>query len=124
MITKQFVLKANMLVFLALGIQALSFAQMETLTDRRIGDPEVESPPRNFATAEEHYNFLLDEADGGTQHTMATIPVWDGLWSAGYNSMPSLFLDGGSMAVAMSPGGAVKEGVLTPAYEAQFRARQ
>ena len=124
MITKQFVLKANMLVFLALGIQALSFAQMETLTDRRIGDPEVESPPRNFATAEEHYNFLLDEADGGTQHTMATIPVWDGLWSAGYNSMPSLFLDGGSMAVAMSPGGAVKEGVLTPAYEAQFRARR
>jgi len=124
MITRQFVLKANMLVFLALGIQALGFAQMETLTDRRIGDPEVESPPRNFATAEDHYNFLLEEADGGTQHTMATIPVWDGLWSAGYNSMPSLFLDGGSMAVAMSPGGTVKEGVLTPAYEAQFRARR
>lgn len=124
MITRQFVLKASMLVFLALGIQALGFAQIETLTDRRIGDPEVESPPRNFATAEDHYNFLLEEADGGTQHTMATIPVWDGLWSAGYNSMPSLFLDGGSMAVAMSPGGTVKEGVLTPAYEAQFRARR
>ena len=28
------------------------------------------------------------------------------------------------MAVAMSPGGTVKEGVLTPAYEAQFRARR
>jgi hypothetical protein len=55
---------------------------------------------------------------------MATIPVWDGLWSPGYNSMPSLFLEGGSMAVAMSPGGIVKEGVLTPAYEAQFRARR
>ncbi len=55
---------------------------------------------------------------------MATIPVWDGLWSPGYNSMPSIFLEGGSMAVAMSPGGTVKEGVLTPAYEAQFRARR
>ena len=124
MITRQFVLKASLLMFLASGIQAPGFGQMETLTDRRQGDPQVEYPPRDFATAEEHYNFLLEEADGGTQHTMATIPVWDGLWSPGYNSMPSLFLEGGSMAVAMSPGGIVKEGVLTPAYEAQFRARR
>jgi hypothetical protein len=113
-----------LVVILCLGFQAPVFAQMETLTDRRPGDPLVEYPPRDFASAEEHYNYLLEEANGGTQHTMATIPVWDGLWSPGYNSMPSLFLEGGSMAVAMSPGGIVKEGVLTPAYEAQFRARR
>ena len=74
--------------------------------------PEVALPPQDFATAEEHYNYLLDQADGGTQHTMATIPVWDGLWDAGNNTMPSLFLEDGSLAIAMRPGGSVKEGVL------------
>ena len=116
--------KFSLALILLTGFQSSSFSQMETLEGRELGDPEVEYPPQNFATAEEHYNYLLEEADGGTQHTMATIPVWDGLWSAGYNSMPSLFLDGGSMAVAMSPGGTVKGGVLTPAYEEQFRARR
>ena len=86
--------------------------------------PEVESRPRDFATAEEHYNYLLEEADGGTQHTMATIPVWDGLWGSGNNTMPGLFLEDGSLAIAMSPGGVVKEDVLTPAYEQQFRERR
>ena len=86
--------------------------------------PEVESRPRDFATAEEHYNYLLEEADGGSQHTMATIPVWDGLWGSGNNTMPSLFLEDGSLAIAMSPGGTVKEDVLTPAYEQQFRERR
>ena len=106
------------------GLQSGSLAQMETLTARAPGDPPVEYPPRDFATAEEHYNYLLEQANGGTQHTMATIPVWDGLWSAGFNSMPSIFLEDGSMAVAMSPGGTVKEGVLTPAYEEHFRQRR
>ena len=86
--------------------------------------PPVEKPPRDFATAEEHYNYLLDQADGGTQHAMETIPVWKGLWSAGNNSMPSLFLEGGTMAIAMDPGGAVIEGVLTPAYEMAFKERR
>ncbi|HUQ52843.1 MAG TPA: hypothetical protein VM692_11525, partial [Gammaproteobacteria bacterium] len=37
--------------------------------------PEVEKPPREFKTAEEHYNYLLERAHGGTKHTMQTIPV-------------------------------------------------
>jgi len=82
--------------------------------------PPVEPPPRSFATAEEHYQFLLKRAGGGTTHTMATIPLWDGLWGSGDNTMATLFLEGGSRR----EGGTVKEGVLTPAYEAHFRARR
>ena len=84
--------------------------------------PELEVPPREFATAEAHYRYLYEQADGGTQHSMETIPVWDGLWGAGDNTMPALFLEGGHLGITMSPGGAVREDVLTPAYEAQFRA--
>jgi hypothetical protein len=86
--------------------------------------PEVELPARNFATAEEHYAYLLEQANGGTSHTMATIPVWDGLWGSGNNTMPAIFLENGTLATAWSPGAKIKEGVLTPAYEEHFRERR
>src|SRR5262245_15453242 len=77
--------------------------------------PAVEPPPQDFKTAEEHYNFLLERAHGGTTHTMQTIPVWDGLWGSGNNTMPAIFLENGSLANAWRPGATkVKEGVLTP----------
>ena len=86
--------------------------------------PAVELPPKDFATAEEHYAYLLGEANGGTEHTMATIPVWDGLWGSGNNTMPAIFLENGTLATAWSPGAKVKEGVLTPPYEQHFRERR
>ena len=86
--------------------------------------PPLELPARDFETAEAHYNYLLQQAEGGTEHTMATIPVWSGLWASGNNTMPALFLENGSLAIAMRAGGAVKEGVLSPAYEAHFKARR
>jgi hypothetical protein len=86
--------------------------------------PEVEPPPRDFATAEEHYAYLLEQANGGTDHTMATIPVWDGLWGSGNNTMPAIFLENGTLATAWSPGAKIKQGVLTPAYEQHFRERR
>ena len=89
-----------------------------------IGLPAVEMPPRDFATAEAHYEFLLEGADGGTQHTLETIPMWDGLWTSGNNSMPSLFLDNATLMMAIRPGGEVKRGVLTPPYEEHFIARR
>ena len=85
--------------------------------------PAVEAPPQQFATAEAHYHFLLDQSGGGTKHTMATIPQWNGLWTSGRNSMVSLFLDGDA-GMGLGPGGTVKAGVMTPPYEAQFRARR
>jgi hypothetical protein len=86
--------------------------------------PKVELPPKDFKTAEEHYKYLLEKAQGGTKHTMATIPVWDGLWASGNNTMPSIFLENGTLANALSPGGKVKEGVLTPPYEKHFKERR
>jgi len=86
--------------------------------------PKVVPPPKKFATAEEHYNYLLREAHGGTRHTMATIPEWDGLWTSGNNTMPAIFLENGTLAVAWARGGIVKEGVLTAPYEAQFKERR
>jgi hypothetical protein len=86
--------------------------------------PPVEQPPRDFETAEEHYNYLYEQADGGTQHTMETIPLWDGLWGSGGNSMPSIFFVDGTMRIAMTPGGEIREGVQTPPYEQQFRERR
>lgn len=81
-------------------------------------------PPQNFSTAEEHFLYLQEQSNGGSQHTMATIPVWDGLWVAAYNNMPAVFMSNGTMSNAMNPGGIVQEGVLTPAYEAHFKARR
>lgn len=87
--------------------------------------PAVEQPAKPFKTAEEHYKYLYDKAHGGTQHTMADIPVWDGLWTSGDNSMPGLFLEGKvSMALSFQPDAEVKEGVLTPPYEKQFKERR
>ena len=85
--------------------------------------PEVEPPPQNFATAEGHFSYLLDAANGGTQHTMDTIPQWNGLWTSGQNSMFTLFLEGAAM-MGLGAGGTVVEGILTPPYEAHFRARR
>ena len=39
----------------------------------------VVSPPRAFATSDEHYKFLLAAAKGGTKHTITSVPRWDGL---------------------------------------------
>lgn len=99
-----------------------SFAQEGSLAFTTM--PDVEPPPRDFATAEEHYNYLLEQADGGTQHTMETIPVWDGLWGAGRNSMPNIFFIDGDMGdlFRSDRNAVIRENVLTPPYEAHFRA--
>lgn len=106
------------------GAQSRNSAGAVAQAQAQLSLPKVEPPPKNFATAEEHYSYLLEQAHGGTEHTMATIPVWDGLWTSGNNTMPAIFLDNGTLAVAWSPGGKVKEGVLTPPYEEQFKKRR
>jgi hypothetical protein len=82
--------------------------------------PAVEPPPQVFASAEAHYNFLLKQANGGTEHSMETIPQWNGLWTSGGNTLFGHFLEGGSVI----SGGAVRPGLLTPPYEEHFRARR
>jgi hypothetical protein len=78
---------------------------------------KVIDPPRQFATSEEHYQFLLTQAKGGTRHTLASVPRWDGLWVTAGNTHMEAFIDSGNFK------GKVREGVLTPAYEKAFKER-
>ena len=95
-------------------VSASSFAQINGFT----GQVLTPIPPdREFSTSEEHYQYLLDNANGGTQHTLDSVPRWDGLWYTSGNNHMDLFVDGGLR------GGTVREGVLTPAYEAAYKER-
>ncbi len=78
---------------------------------------KVVPPPKQFATLDEYYEYLLKQAHGGTQHTLATVPRWDGLWVTAGNTHMDIFIDTGDF------GGKVKEGVLTPAYEKAYKER-
>jgi hypothetical protein len=78
---------------------------------------EVVKPPREFATSEAHYAYLLEQAKGGTKHTLATVPRWDGLWQPAGNTHLEMFIDGAGFA------GKVREGLLTPEYEVAYRER-
>jgi hypothetical protein len=82
------------------------------------GPPLEPVPPaREFATSAEHYAYLLEQADGGTTHTIETVPRWDGLWQTAGNTHQGLFVEGPGLS------GEVLEGVLTPAYEAAYKER-
>ena len=120
-----------MLRFL-LSIAAITFCASAVLAQNEMSDsipflsgelPDVEPLARAFTTAEEHYRYLHEAADGGTRHTIDTIPQWNGLWTIGSNSAGELFLDG-AVFLGIAPGGTVREGVLTPPYEEHFRDRR
>lgn len=88
----------------------------------------VVPPPRAFATAEEHFNYLKRQASGGTEHTYESVPKWEGLWEASWNSIAlrggvSPFFVG-AIPPGLAAGGTVAEGVLTPEYEAAFKQRR
>ncbi len=78
---------------------------------------KVVPPPKVFATSDEHYAYLLKEANGGTKHTLQSVPRWDGLWNTAGNTHMQTFIDGEGFA------GKVREGVLTPAYETAYKER-
>ena len=77
----------------------------------------VVPPPKAFATSDEHYKYLLEQAKGGTKHTITSVPRWDGLWVTAGNTHMDSFID--------PPGftGKVREGVLTPPYEKAYKER-
>jgi hypothetical protein len=101
-------------IVVACLVAASASAQIGAVT----GPPLVTVPPeREFATSGEHYQYLLEQAKGGTQHTVESIPRWEGLWNTSGNNHMDLFING-SLG-----NGTVKEGVLTPAYEAAYKER-
>src|SRR5687768_3354112 len=79
----------------------------------------VVNPPKAFATSDEYYMYLFEQAKGGTKHTLASVPRWDGLWVTAGNTHMEMFIE--------PPGsgfkGKVREGVLTPAYETAYKER-
>jgi hypothetical protein len=82
------------------------------------GPPLLVVPPeQEFASSDAHYAWLLEQAGGGTKHTLTSVPRWDGLWETAGNTHMDSFIDGGMI------GGTVREGVLTPAYEAAYKER-
>lgn len=116
----------KVLVACTVGLLALASAPIVTLAQQ--APPEVVTPPRAFATAEEHYNFLKRNHSGGTVHTYETVPKWEGLWEASWNSVAlrggvSPFFVG-AIPPGLAAGGEVATGVLTPEYEAAFKQRR
>jgi hypothetical protein len=98
-------------------LPATSFAQRGAFGGGYGPPLKTEPPPKQFASSEEHYKYLRDQAKGGTKHTLATVPRWDGLWNTAGNNHMDAFVDGGLQ------GGKVRAGVLTPEYEAAYRER-
>ena len=59
--------------------------------------------PYPFRTAPEHYQAWLKKAGGGTTHTLATLPDWDGMWNAGRTWLDSNDIQASTMAAALTP---------------------
>jgi hypothetical protein len=71
----------------ALASALPAFAQVDRLVAPPSQRERVVAPPMTFASAEEHYNYLLKRAKGGTRHTLATLPDWSGIWQSGIATM-------------------------------------
>src|SRR5262245_57867763 len=104
----------------ALGIVPSSaFAQPGAFGGGYGPQVKVVAPPKVFATSDEHYTYLLEQAKRGTKHTLTSVPRWDGLWVTAGNTHMDMFID--------PPGsgfkGKVRDGVLTPTYEAAYTER-
>lgn len=106
--------RVGLSVLLLAALPPVSFAQFGA----GYGPPlKVVPPPREFASSEEHYQYLLEQADGGTKHTIESVPRWDGLWNTAGNTHMDSFIEGGGFS------GTVREGVLTPQYEVAYKER-
>ena len=94
-------------VFLVSGsFAANAFAQSRLQPTK---SETVVPPPKQFKSAEEHYNFLLQRAKGGTKHTLTSLPDWSGIWESGITNM--------SMKHPVSA-------PLSPEYRARYEQKQ
>ena len=58
--------------------------------------------PYAFKTAREHYDAWLKKAAGGTRHTLATLPNWDGVWNTGRSWLDSSDIQASTVAAALT----------------------
>jgi hypothetical protein len=59
--------------------------------------------PYPFKTSWEHYQAWLKRANGGTKHTLATLPDWDGMWNGGATWLGSNNIQASTIAAALTP---------------------
>lgn len=59
--------------------------------------------PYAFRTSREHYDAWMKKAKGGTKHTLATLPDWDGMWNVGANWLDSNDIQASTIAAALTP---------------------
>src|SRR5262249_8195410 len=73
--------------FFAVGIvPSIAFAQPGAF-GAGYGPPlKVVPPAKIFATSDEHYTYLLEQAKRGTKQTLTSVPRWDGLWVTAGNT--------------------------------------
>ena len=82
----------------------------------QLPDMEVVPPPMQFESSEAHYQYLLEQAGGGTKHSIQSVPQWLGIWEiARANSLNDTFLDADDN---------IRPGILTQPYEEHFRERR
>ena len=66
-------------------------------------DKFVIKSPYPFKTSDEHYQAWLKKANGGTTHTLTTLPNWDGVWSVRSGWLDSNDIQASTMAAALTP---------------------
>jgi hypothetical protein len=93
----------------AVAFMPAALAQREALGSLPEQRERVVPPPARYASAEAHYNALLEKANGGTQHTVASLPDWSGIWQSGLATM--------SMAHPV-------DAPLSPAYRTSYDEKQ
>lgn len=59
--------------------------------------------PYEFTDSWQHYQAWLARANGGTKHTLATLPDWDGMWNAGASWLNSQRVQAATVAAALTP---------------------
>jgi len=105
------------LIFLIGSVPSVGSAQTGAFGGGYGPPLKAEPPPRVFATSDEHYAYLLQQAKGGTKHTLTSVPRWDGLWVTAGNTHMDMFISPPDFK------GKVREGVLTPPYEKAYKER-
>lgn len=59
--------------------------------------------PYPYKTSQEHYDALQQAANGGTKHTLASLPDWDGEWKENTGWLDGTKTQASTMAAALTP---------------------
>ena len=87
-------------------IRAMADMAEQTQTYGQQGPGTDEIPvvtPYAFKTSEEHFQAWLRAANGGTKHTLATLPNWDGQWRGNEGWLSGERTQASTLAAALTP---------------------